>query len=82
VPPSSADWSHGLLVDRRPAKAVDEVDVRLLEPADESLRERRHRHPQPPLPLGVHRIEGQRRLSPLTPVTTMGFARNLDVDVL
>src|SRR5262249_25371774 len=64
-------------------KAVDKIDVRLLELPDESFRECRHRREQPPLPFGIERVESERRFARPAHAGDDDklVARNLDVDV-
>ena len=53
-----------LLPDRnRRADALDRVDVRLLHPLQELARVGRQRFDVAPLPFGIDRVEGQRRLA-------------------
>ena len=77
--------ADGLLVDGHDRRqAVDEIDVRLFQLPDEPLREGGHRRQQAPLPFGIDRVEGERRLAGPAHAgdDDQLVARNLDVDVL
>ena len=74
-----------LLADRdRRTDAVDAIDVRLLHPLEELPRVRRQRLDVAPLPFGIHRVEGERRLAgPADPGDDDELARGqTDVHVL
>ena len=77
--------ADGFLIDGHDRRqAVDEIDVRLFQLPHESFGERRHRRQQTPLPFGIDRVEGERRLAGPAHAgdDDQLVARNLHVDVL
>ena len=77
--------ADGLLIDGHDRRqTVDEIDVRLFQLADEAFRKRRHRRQQAPLPFGIDRVEGERRLAGAAHAgdDDQLVARNFHVDIL
>ena len=73
----------GLLLDRnRRRQAVDQIDVRLLHLLEELPRVGRQRLDVAPLPFGVNRVEGERRLArPDRPVMTTSLSRGMSTSM-
>jgi len=73
-----------LLDGHRRRNPVDQIDVRLLNPLQKLARIRRQRFHVAPLPLGVNRIEGKRRLPRPGDASDDGqsVVFNLKIDVL
>ncbi len=85
-PDSGTRTTRGCLLFNRDcrAQAVDRIDIGPFHLIQELPRVRRQRFDVAPLPLGVDRVEGERRL-PGTAQTrdhSQGIARNLHVDIL